>query len=157
VIRAEIDEGVFSVRVAGVFIVDGNILVHQAVGDDFCILPGGRVEMFEETSAALVREMKEELDADVCAGRLLWVCENFFEYGGDQVHELCFYYQSRFMNPAQIPAVGSFWRQELDGSDLEFTWLPLSQVKTSVIYPRFLNDGLLALPTETTRIVAREY
>jgi 8-oxo-dGTP pyrophosphatase MutT (NUDIX family) len=156
-IRASIGGGVFNFRVAGVFIRGGKALVHRGRGDDFYALPGGRVEMFEETGDALIREMKEELQADVRIERLLWICEDFYEYGGDKVHEICYYYLTEFLNPAQIQSDGSFWTVELDGSDLEFVWLPLADVEKSVIYPRFLRAGLLNLPDNIERKVDYEF
>jgi 8-oxo-dGTP pyrophosphatase MutT (NUDIX family) len=154
-IRTNIDGGAFNFRVAGVFIQGGKALVHRGRGDDFYALPGGRVEMFEETDDALVREIKEELRADIRIERLLWICENFYEYGGEKVHEICYYYSAEFLNLAQIQSDGSFWTTELDGSDLEFVWLPLADVEKNVIYPRFLRTGLLNLPDRIERMVER--
>ena len=155
-IRANIDGGIFNFRVAGVFINNDKVLVHRGRADDFYALPGGRVEMFEETSAALVREMKEELKADIDIKRLLWICEDFYEYGGNKVHELCYYYLADFPHPAQIQLDGSFWETELDGSDLEFVWLPFSDIEKVEIYPRFLKEGLLNLPENIERKVDYE-
>jgi 8-oxo-dGTP pyrophosphatase MutT (NUDIX family) len=36
-------------------------LIHQAVGDSFWSLPGGRVDMGESSVQTIVREMREEL------------------------------------------------------------------------------------------------
>lgn len=155
-IRAEIDGGFFNFRVAGVFIQNGAVLVHRGRDDKFYALPGGRVEMFEETDAALVREMKEELKADTAIRRLLWICEDFYEYGGQKVHELCYYYLAEFEHPSQTQTEGSFWVTELDGSDLEFVWLPLADMENAVIYPRFLREGLLSLPQIIERKVDYE-
>jgi len=155
-IRADIDGGVFNFRVAGVFIQNGMVLVHRGRDDDFYALPGGRVEMFEETSDALAREMREEMNADVLIKRLLWICEDFYEYNGNRVHELCYYYLSDFLNLRQVQLGGSFWRTELDGTDLEFVWLPLADIKQTVIYPRFLRTGLLNLPENIQRMVDYE-
>ena len=70
----------FGLRVAGIAIHKGHVLLHRAECDDFWALPGGRGELLEPAVAALKREMKEEMDADVTVVRLLWVLENFFEY-----------------------------------------------------------------------------
>jgi ADP-ribose pyrophosphatase YjhB (NUDIX family) len=59
-ITFETPQGQFNYRVAGVAIVDGHVLLHQAQGEDFWTLPGGRLEAMETASDALRREMLEE-------------------------------------------------------------------------------------------------
>src|SRR5437762_3514141 len=84
--------GLFNHRVVGVCIVDGHVLLHRSVNDDFWSLPGGRVELGEASSQAIVREMREELGLDARTERLLWVVENFFTHGDVSHHELGMYY-----------------------------------------------------------------
>lgn len=55
----------FTYRIVGVTIEDGRVLLHQAEGDDFWALPGGRAELLEPAEATLRREMREELDIEV--------------------------------------------------------------------------------------------
>jgi 8-oxo-dGTP pyrophosphatase MutT (NUDIX family) len=69
---------VFCLRVAGVLRRCGHLLVQRAPGG--LILPGGRVEMLEQTIGALTREMWEELAVHIEVGRLLWIVENLFDY-----------------------------------------------------------------------------
>ncbi len=73
------EEGVkFQYRVAGVTMHYGRVLLHRADDEPFWTLPGGRAEMLETAEQTLKREMREELNADVQVGKLLWVIENFF-------------------------------------------------------------------------------
>ena len=51
----------FNYRVAGIALRDGHVLVCREDDDDWVMLPGGRVEMGEPTTTALVREIAEEL------------------------------------------------------------------------------------------------
>jgi 8-oxo-dGTP pyrophosphatase MutT (NUDIX family) len=55
---------VFCFRVAGVLRRCEHILLQRAPGG--LILPGGRVELLEQTGSALAREMREELGVHVC-------------------------------------------------------------------------------------------
>ena len=48
------------VRVAGPCIRENYVLLTKTDHDDYWILPGGRVELLEDTSTALQREMFEE-------------------------------------------------------------------------------------------------
>ena len=82
----------FNYRVAGAAIRDGHVLVCREDDDDYCMLPGGRVEMNEASDVALVREMAEELVMPVEVGRLLFTSESFYGREGDRYHELGFIY-----------------------------------------------------------------
>ena len=86
----------FNFRVAGIAIASNQVLLHRLERDDFWTFPGGRVELGETSQKALVRELKEELNADIEILRLLWLVENFFEYNHQQFHEIAFYYLMQF-------------------------------------------------------------
>jgi len=49
----------FHFRAAGVAIVENHVLLQRAEGDDFCCLPGGRVNALERAEDALRRELME--------------------------------------------------------------------------------------------------
>ena len=65
VIVFDVDAGRFNYRVAGVCVHAGHVLLHQAAGDDFSALPGGRPELGEDSRTALAREMHEELGVEI--------------------------------------------------------------------------------------------
>ena len=93
--------------------------------------PGGACE---ET---LIREWKEETGADVSVGKLKWVGENFFPWGGRTCHQICLYYEIEIRSD-NIPLSGSFGAKEhLEGRnfDLDFIWLPLKEVGSIQLYP----------------------
>lgn len=67
----------FRVRVAGVLVEEGNILlVRQLVnrGRDWS-LPGGRLEPGETLEQCLKREVREETGLEVRLNRLLYICD----------------------------------------------------------------------------------
>src|SRR5690349_19597386 len=94
--------GRFNHRAVGVCADDGHVLLHRSVNDDFWSLPGGRIELGESSSQAIVREMREELGLDAHTERLLWVVENFFTHGNVSHHELGMYYLISFARDAAI-------------------------------------------------------
>ena len=49
----------FNYRAAAVIVHEGRVLLHRADYEDFWSMPGGRVEMLEESREALRREMLE--------------------------------------------------------------------------------------------------
>ncbi|GHU95963.1 DNA mismatch repair protein MutT [Clostridia bacterium] len=151
-----IDGGKFNFRAAGLLIHDGKLLIHRGMTDDFYALPGGRVEMFEDTEATLLREFKEEIDADIEIERLLWVCEDFFEYEGGKVHEIGFYYLIKLKEPMKVQLDGTFTARELNDSLLEFKWVPLEEMEGVTLLPEFLKSRLNDLPATIERVVDRE-
>jgi len=148
------EDRAFTYRVAGLALHDGKLLVLQAAGDDFWIVPGGRGEFFEPSPETLRREMREELDLDVTVERLIWVVENFYEYAGAMCHELGLYFEMSL--PAGSPLLdsdGPFAGQEDNGTPLCFRWHPISRLAELRLLPSFLSDALQDIPGETTHIV----
>ena len=148
--------GRFLFRVVGVAIHDGRALLHRAVSDDFWSLPGGRGKVMEASSAALVREMQEELGMTVRVGRLLWLVENFFTYAGVAYHEIGVYYLMTLPDDApHLDTSRTFPGQE-DHNPLIFQWFPLSDLPALRLYPLFLRTGLQAPPEHTQHVVTRD-
>ncbi len=141
----------FNLRTAGVAVHEGRVLIHRSDLDPFWSLPGGRIELREPSTAALKREMVEELGVEVTVGRLLWVAEYFFTYGDTDYHEFAFYFSMQL--PAGSPLLsreGEFRGQEKT-LGLRFRWQPLDRLGEVPLLPRFLREKLIALP------VAAEY
>ncbi len=78
----------FKYRVAGLCVHDGYVLLTRPDQDEYWILPGGRVELGEDSRTALEREIVEETGRSTRVGNLLWVTENFFDLDGIDYHEL---------------------------------------------------------------------
>lgn len=147
----------FQLRAAAVVIHAGHLLVHRAPGDDYWALPGGRVEVGEEASVTVVREMKEELDEDVTCDRLLHVAENFFDLAGQRQHEVGFYFlvtlpeASRYLDKART------YRGVENHLALEYRWARLEELAAINLRPTFLHASLAATPLRFSHAVQREY
>ena|SRR5690349_4511506 len=75
---------------------------------------GGGVELGETSEQTIVREIREEIGAEVRDLRLLGVLENLFELEGQQQHEVVFVYDGRFEDEslyqiAEIPLFDGGW------------------------------------------------
>ncbi|WIY06966.1 NUDIX hydrolase [Amycolatopsis mongoliensis] len=60
---------------------------------------GGGVEFGERSDDALVREFREELDAEIVVKERLGVLENVFAWRGNPGHEIAFIYEAEFVDP----------------------------------------------------------
>jgi 8-oxo-dGTP pyrophosphatase MutT (NUDIX family) len=143
----------FNLRIAGIAIEDGRVLLHQFEGDDFWALPGGRGELLEPAAETLRREMREELAIDVDVERLLWVVENFFEYHGTRFHEIGFYFLMHVpplwpLRSSRTPFVGHEGHLRLT-----FRWFLLDELSDIVLVPSFLPAALQDLPTSVQHVV----
>ena len=94
----------FNYRVAAVIIVDGHVLVCREDEDDYCMLPGGRVELGEDSRLSLRREIAEELAMSAEIGAMLATSESFYRREGQDFYELGFFYQ------VTLPGQGARWQ-----------------------------------------------
>ncbi|MDX1659254.1 MAG: NUDIX domain-containing protein [Nitriliruptorales bacterium] len=144
---------IFQVRVAGVAVADGRVLLHRLPTEDFWSLPGGRIEVGESAGDALHREMREEIDAEVEVGGLLWVIENFFEHAplddsGQRAptahHEIGLYLEMSV--PDEVEQRDSLVGIEFAGTErehrLEFRWFGQDEVGAMDVRPEMLRDRL---------------
>jgi ADP-ribose pyrophosphatase YjhB (NUDIX family) len=101
---------------------------------------GGGIEFGERSVAAVRRELREEIGAELEAVSLLTILENVFEFEGEAGHEIVFVYAATFADPslyerrAFVVTEGS--------TTLPAVWRRLSEfdMAEAPLYP----DGLLA-------------
>lgn len=94
---------------------------------------GGGIEFGETSAEALIREFKEEIDADIEPIKILNVFENMFTYEGIEMHELVFLYEAKFSDTS--------WYQK-DGIDInarhpnrKATWVSRETLLKANFYP----------------------
>jgi ADP-ribose pyrophosphatase YjhB (NUDIX family) len=158
VIRYENGNNLFNYRVVGVAVNDDRVLLHQADGDDFWVLPGGRVEFGEAAEQTLKREMREELDVEVEIVRLLWVVENFFTYGTRHYHEIALYFLMRLPASCKYLLESGPFESEDAGTPLTFRWFARrTEVLAALpLLPSFLRTALHHLPESTQHIIQND-
>lgn len=133
-------------RVVGVCVHEGYVLLHREEKDDFWVMPGGRPRLFESSRDALVREMEEEISTRVDVGRLLWVMENIFTYGGERLHEIALYFAMSLPADSPYHDVGADFTGREGEITLHFRWFPIAEIERVRLLPTFLRSALGALP-----------
>lgn len=148
----------FNYRVAGAAIRDRHVLVCREDEDDYCMLPGGRVEMGEPSDVSLVREMAEELAMPVDVGALLFTSESFYGREGDRYHELGFIYAIELPEDVRPSGQQPFLVREDEGHLLQFSWLPLEgdALSKARLVPPWLPERLRQLSGSPEHVIFHE-
>ncbi len=106
---------------------------------------GGAVDHGELAEDAAVREIREELGADITDLRLLGVLENIYSNDEKDWHEIVFMFEARFVD-ASLEAADRLVGVEGDGDRIEAVWLDVSEPLDARLYPPGLLELLRARP-----------
>ncbi len=105
-------------------------------GRDYYLLPGGRIEIFEDSKSAITREVKEELgyelDFDLCS-----IQENFVIKNNQKIMQYCFCYKAIYNGEIKKDI---FKCKDNDGQ--QFYWVNINELSKYKIYPESTYDLL---------------
>lgn len=120
------------------------LLVHhfgdEETGETFWRLPGGGIEFGEFGHEAALREIKEELNADLVDLQHLATIENVFTFRGEGGHEIVFAYEAAFIDPA-LYELETVLASESNGETFSLTWKSIPDIRNSGA--KFVPPGLL--------------
>ena len=145
---------VCSFRTVGVLIKGDKILVQREKDGVEYALPGGHIKIGETSEESLIREFKEEADADIICERLIWVEECFWKWGGKDAHDMAFYYLISLTNDFDIPD-GSFVSHK-DNCDVLLGWVTIEEMKKLTIYPSFIKNKIETISDHIEHFVSFE-
>lgn len=123
----------FNLRVYGVYIVAGKILVTDEIrfGIPMTKLPGGGLKFGEGLAEGLKREWQEELAVDITVGDILYV-NPFLQISAfdPQDEVICFYFQVEPLSPLRV----AFRQRPMDfptgeNNQQVFRWISLAELK----------------------------
>lgn len=142
-LKIKTDECNFKGRVNGIILKEGKILTVQINNNGFYCLPGGHIELGEDSRCAVIREIKEEVGVDIKVEKLLSIAENFFVNNkGKNMHEISFYY---LVSPIQCIETKDWEIIEHDKNQdvlLQFKWFDLNEINNIDFRPNFIKDKL---------------
>jgi ADP-ribose pyrophosphatase YjhB (NUDIX family) len=135
------NEGRIRTIVLGIFLHAGRLLVFR--GDDpardvvFYRPLGGGIEFGERSRDAFIREMREELGAEVADIRYLGLIENIFTHLGKHGHEIVLLYAAQFVDPSFYTRES--WMADDNGVPIQVLWKPLADFESGdLLVPREL-------------------
>ena len=100
---------------------------------------GGGIEYGETSEQALIREMKEEINADIEDIRLLGIIESIFTFEDELGHEIVFVYDAKFIDQSFYNKE-TFYGLQDDGSLFKLLWVNINDClnDTTNIVPKQL-------------------
>jgi len=130
-----------NIRAACAIIHQNKILLHHKVGKPHYCLPGGRVEVGEDSRTTIKREMLEELGKEIEITKDMGLIENFFPMDGKQYHEIMFLYFAEFGKEEDKKIIETM--QNCEGkTELQYEWLDLDKLDEYNILPSKLQEIL---------------
>src|SRR5574344_1896883 len=145
-IKIKTDKKKFKYRVNGIVIKDNKILTIKMKNNISYCLPGGHVELGEDSKTAVIREMLEELDTNVTIQKESAVVENFYtDKNVLLTHEISFYY---IVNPDHFSNISleDYSKYENDKGEIKqhnFVWLPINTLHDFDFRPTFIKEKLI--------------
>lgn len=98
-------------------------------GKDYYLLPGGRIEINEDSKSAIKREIKEELNFDLqfdlCA-----IQENFVKKNNKDIMQYCFCYKAIYNEEIESKSFKC-----LDNAGQSFHWINIDDLNNIIILP----------------------
>ena len=140
------------IRVAGILVVGGAVILENLIGTDLWTLPGGRLEDIETLEIGVRREFQKEMGLAVACEQMLIVNENFFPLGGDVMREYGFYFRVRALDPGLSAAT------ELKSGDPRFRyeWTPIERLHELHFQPVALIQHLIDPPASLLYLSTRD-
>lgn len=138
-VKMKTNDSIFKLRVSGLLIEDNKILTVQMNQNGFFCLPGGHVELNEDSKEAMIREFLEETNILVRIKAEVAITENFFtDTNGFNVHEIGIYY---ILESDSYIMTKDFNRIEKDKNEdvfLDFRWIDTKELDKIKFKPEFL-------------------
>lgn len=137
----DVEEFKLNVRAAGVIIHNGKVLAHRNINSNHYALIGGRVEIGEDSSNTIKREIKEELGKDIEITGYIATIENFFEMKGSKYHEILFIHKAEFTEE-EDQKIECTMKNIEEKEYLQYEWLDLRKIDEYPLLPIVVKDIL---------------
>ena len=155
-VKINCESGKFKFRVVGILRYKDLFLVQKIQNNEFFCLPGGHVELGEDTHTAIQREMNEELPYKFEVNKLVTVIQNFFSDEKKVFHEIGYYYLLDCKEEITELSKVVFENDKGEMKRLEYRWLTLDEIENEDFRPYILKDLLKDIDNAEGHIILRE-
>ena len=155
-IKTEKEE--FHGRTCGIIKQEDKFLIMRVNKSNYYHIPGGHIEIGEDSEQALIREIKEEIGCNVQKANLFAIQENFWIRDDKKCHGIEFYY---IVQPQELLPMKNYEKIEIDKGEkklLEFKWVTYDELRNIDLRPINIRDMLINKENikTLTHIVKRE-
>lgn len=140
-ISVKIGDYILNVRAAIIVIHDNKLMVHHDVKLDHYALPGGRIEIGENSKTTVKREIIEEMGKEIEITGYISTIENLFIMNGNKYHEIMFVYKAEFKNKEDKLIQQTI--KNVEGNDyLQYEWIDLEEIDKMPLKPQAIKEIL---------------
>ena len=135
----DVEDYKLNVRSSGLIIHDNFILTHHNLKSDHYALPGGRIEIGEDSVTTVKREFLEETGKEITVTGCATVVENYFTIEGKKYHEILFTHVAEFKNEEDRKIITEL--ENIEGKDyLKYEWLDINKIEEYNLRPHAIKD-----------------
>lgn len=129
-------------RVAAIIEYNNKYLLQLSERADFYALLGGRVELGEDSTQTIIREMKEEIGIDLKKEevKLINITENFFTLNNHNYHEILYIFKIKLNETNKITKEKDI--KLLDKETTILNWFSEEEIKNMDLRPQFSKSML---------------
>ena len=137
----DVEDYKLNIRAAGVIIHNNKILAHRNLNKEHYCIPGGRVEIGENSEETVRREIQEELGKQIEITGYVATIENFFEMNESKYHEIYFLHEIEFTNEEDQKI--EYTMKNIEGKEyLQYEWIDLDIIDEYQLLPKAMKDVL---------------
>lgn len=140
-IKTETEE--FHVRTCGIIKQENKFLIMKVNKTSYYHIPGGHIEIGEDSKQAVIREIKEEIGCDVKEAKLFSIEENFWTRNNKKCHGIEFYYIIKPKQQLQMQDCEKIENDKGEEKLLHFKWVTLEELKEIDLRPSNIKDMLI--------------
>lgn len=135
----DLNEYILNIRSAVMIIHNNKLLVHRNLNKNHFCIPGGRIELGEDSITTAKREIEEELQKEIEITGHIATIENFFKMDNRKYHEIMFVHKAEFINEDDKKI--EYTMSNMEGNDyLKYVWLDLDNLDNYSILPVCVKD-----------------
>lgn len=142
-LKIKTDEEEFHGRSCGIIKQGNKFLIMRVNKTSYYHIPGGHIEIGEDSEQAVIREIKEEIGCDVEKIKLFAIQENFWIRNNKKCHGIEFYY---IIEPKQKLKMEDCEKIEIDKCEeklLELKWTTSEELKDMDLRPTNIRDMII--------------
>ena len=140
-IKTETEE--FHGRTCGIIKQENKFLIMRVNKTSYFHIPGGHIEIGEDSKEAIIREIKEEIGCEVEEANLFAIQENFWTRDNKKCHGIEFYYIIKLKQQLQMKNCEKIENDKGEEKLLEFKWLTPKELKNIDLRPANIKDMLV--------------